>query len=121
MYNRRINLEDNLTPTQRIYSTENPKYSHFFENLDLDKDNKKVNDLRKKWLKLFPINSRVRLLTTKKAFAKDSTSEKYTTKVFYISKIKLPIISKFQVRFIVKDEKGDELRGLFLPYELKRI
>ena len=121
MYNKGFNLDDNLTPTMRIYSTKLPKYTHFFHDLDLEKENKKINFLKKKWLKIFPINSKVRLLTTRKIFAKDAFDEKYSTTVFYISKIKLPILSKYQVRFIVKDEKQNDLRGLFLPYELKRI
>lgn len=121
MYNNRFNLRDNLTPTQRIYSTKHPNYSHYFHNLDLQKENKKINLLKKKWLKRFPINSKVRLLTTHKTFSKDAFNEKYSTNVFYISNIKLPILARYEVRFIIRDEKGTDLRGLFLPYELKRI
>ena len=112
---------DNLTPNQRIFSTKEPKYTNLFHKLDLEKEDKKIELLKKKWLKKFPLNSRVRLLTTKKHFSKDSVDEKFTNEMYYISKIKLPILSIYSVRFIVKTKAGKNLRGNFLPYELKPI
>ena len=65
MYNHRKNLLDNLTPKQRIFSTKEPKYTNLFHNLDLEKEDKKISLLKKKWFKKFPLNSKIRLLTTK--------------------------------------------------------
>ena len=121
MYNHRKNLLDNLTPNQRIFSTKEPKYTNLFHKLDLEKEDKKIALLKKKWLKKFPLESKVRLLTTKKHFSKDSVDEKFTNEIYYISKIKLPMLSIYSVRFIVKTKSGTNLRGNFLPYELKSI
>ena len=121
MYNHRKNLLDNLTPNQRIFSTKEPKYTNLFHKLDLEKEDKKIALLKKKWLKKFPLESKVRLLTTKKHFSKDSVDEKFTNEIYYISKIKLPMLSIYSVRFIVKTKSGKNLRGNFLPNELKPI
>ena len=121
MYNNRTHLSDNLTPYQRIYSSKEPSYTKLFDKLDLSKEDKKISLMKKKWLKKFPLNSKVRLQTTKKHFAKDAVDEKFSVEIYYISKIKLPILSKYPVRFIVKDKKGNNLLGSFYPYQLKSL
>ena len=120
-YNRKINLKDHKSPTDRIVSTDLPKYADDFKNINLEQDNKKIKKLRLQLLKKYKIGAPVRLQTTKLEFAKDSSSEKWTSEIFYIYKIKSPITSKFPFRFRIKNSKNEEILGLFLPYEIKLI
>ena len=120
LYNKKINLNDNMSPIQRIHSTKLPKYAHLF-NVDLELENKKIKKLRGQLLKKYKIGSRVRLLTTKKLLVKDAISQKYTADFFYIYKIKDPILSKWPFRFRIKNSNNQELAGLFLKNELKLV
>lgn len=120
LYNKKKNLNDNMSPTQRIYSTKLPKYADQF-NVDLEVENKKIKKLRSQLIKKYKIGARVRLLTTKKVLSKDSISEKYTANFFYIYKIKDPILSKWPFRFRIKNSNNEELTGLFLKHELKLV
>lgn len=120
-YNRKINLKDHRSPTDRIVSNDLPKYADDFKNINLEEDSKIINKLRQKLLKKYKIGAPVRLQTTKLEFSKDSSSEKWTAEIFYIYKIKSPIISKYPFRFRIKNSKHEELLGLFLPHEIKLI
>ena len=120
LYNKKINLNDNLSPIQRINSTKLPKYAHFF-NVDLDVENKKIKKLRAQLLKKYKIGARVRLVTTKKLLVKDAISEKFTANFFYIYKIKAPKLSKWPFQFKIKNSKNEVLTGLFLKNELKLV
>ena len=86
-YNRKINLKDHKSPTDRIVSTDLPKYADDFKNINLEQDNKKIKKLRLQLLKKYKIGARVRLLTTKKLLVKDAISEKFTANFFYIYKV----------------------------------
>lgn len=120
-YNNKKNLYDNLSPYDRIFSTKSPNYIKLFKNVDLEDEDKKIKNLRNKILKKYPIGAKVRLATTKKEFAKDSISEKFTSSFYYISAVKNPILSIYPFRFRIKNDKNIELTGLFLKHELKVV
>ena len=120
-YNRKINLKDHKSPKDRIVSTQLPNYADEFKNNDLEEDDKKIKKLRLKLLRKYKIGAPVTLQTTKLEFSKDASSEKWTAEIFYIYKIKNPILSKFPFRFRIKNSKNQEIFGLFLQHELKLI
>lgn len=121
LYNKKINLHDGLSPSERIWSTKSPPYTNTFHNVNLEDENKKIKQLQKKILKSFPIGARVRLQTTKLEFAKDAMSEKFTTSFYYIYAIKAPILARFPFRFKLKNDKNQPITGLFLKHELKLV
>ena len=51
LYNAKLNLSDDLSPYERIFSTKSPTYIAKFHNIDLEQENLKIAKLRKQILK----------------------------------------------------------------------
>ena len=119
LYNAKLNLSDDLSPYERIFSTKSPTYIAKFHNIDLEQENLKIAKLRKQILKKAPIGAKVRLTTTPKQHSKDALSEKFTAEFYYIYAIKSPILSEFPFKFRIRNAKHEKLSGLFLFHEFK--
>lgn len=121
MYNYKTNLHDDKSPIQRIYDEDNPTYLHKFKNLNFKHEQKNMVKLKKKYLKIYPIGSKVRIETEKLSFSKSSTDEKWSAELFVVKSIKMPILSIWEPRFRLRDLSGESIKGLFNINELKPI
>ena len=121
LYNNKSNLDNGISPTERIYSTKPPKYIKYFKNINFKAELQSMRKMISKYSRLYPPGAAVRIETEKRTFSKSSTNESFSNEIFYIDSIKWPILSRFQPRFRLRDKRGERILGLFNISEIKII
>lgn len=109
---------DKLPPPWSLLSDKNDeklKEFDFAENNKLIE--KKMSSLEKK----LPILSNVKLVTSRRQFAKGELSEQWTTETFYVTGFKRPLLHTEPVLIRISDRSGTELKGVFRDNELKIV
>jgi hypothetical protein len=127
LYNKRKNLQDNLSPEERLKQIPDLPWLRNISNTKIDKtfnykeNANKINKKIKKIKKKYPINTMVRILSQKQTFQKEATSETWSKEIYYIYKVKRPSFSTDNVTFLLRNKENEILTGVFLEFELKKV